>query len=100
MSRHPDLTLGKSSMITCMHAQRHGPGEHTIVAKVDDAAGEQDDELVEEAEGLGRGRVDGGADGDAVVGPRQCHHHLHHLPSTPYMPHVYYDVAFWGQHPS
>ena len=54
MSRHPDPKMGKISIITCMHAL-HGQEKCTIVAKVDDAAREQDDELVEEAKGLGRG---------------------------------------------
>ncbi len=52
-------------------------GPRTTVAKVDDAAAQQDHEAVEEGEGK-RGRaVDGRADGDAA--PHQRLHLRHHL---------------------
>ncbi len=57
-------------------------GPLTIVAEVDDAARQQDDDLVEELEGLRRGRVDRGADRDAVHGPCEGLDELHHLPRS------------------
>ena len=49
----------------------------TAVAEVHDAAAQQDDEGVEQAEGEGRRAVDGRADGDAA--PHQRLHLRHHL---------------------
>jgi hypothetical protein len=55
--------------------------EHTIVAKIGDAALQQDHEAVEQVEGVGRGRVDGCTHRHPRLG--QPPHHSHHLSKRP-----------------
>ena len=47
----------------------------TVLAKVHDVAAQQDHERVEQVEAVGRGRVDGRADGDAALHQRLDHRH-------------------------